>query len=186
MNPEGGVTQKSHVEQCQGEGLWRQRVNEAVPVRHDEAHPRGRAFFVCLLAVCGLAWAGTDGVWADAPPQNADPAIAEAIKLGQEFGIEVGEVDEEIQKELKMTKPEGVVVFEVIGGTPAELAGIKVRAVIKEIDKIEIRNLKDFGKALKKSMPLGNFTVGTYEPADPEVQGVGGLLNFHFVRIVKD
>ncbi len=40
--------------------------------------------------------------------------------------------------------------------------------------------------ALKRALPTENFTVGTYEPADPEVQGVGGLINFHFVRIVKD
>ncbi len=151
-----------------------------------KAHPQGRAFFVSTVLLWGLLLVSAPVLWADAPPKEGDVTAAEAIKLGQEFGIEVGEVDEEIQKELKMTRPEGVVVFEVIGGTPAELAGIKVRAVIKEIDKIEIRNLKDFGKALKKSMPLGNFTVGTYEPADPEVQGLGGLLNFHFVRIVKD
>lgn len=111
---------------------------------------------------------------------------AEAARLGEEFGIVVGPVDEEVQKELKMQKPEGVVVFEVIGGTPADLAGIKVRAVIKEIDKVEVRNMADFGRALKRAIPTGNFTVGTYEPADPEVQGVGGLINFHFVRIVKD
>lgn len=151
-----------------------------------KAHPQGRAFFISGLVTLCLLYVGMTGVGAGAPPEADEVSAAEAIKLGQEFGIEVGEVDEEIQRELKMTKPEGVVVFEVIGGTPAELAGIKVRAVIKEIDKMEIRNLKDFGKAIKKSMALGNFTVGTYEPADPEVQGVGGLLNFHFVRIVKD
>lgn len=111
---------------------------------------------------------------------------AEAVRLGEQFGIVVGPVDEEIQKELKMQKPEGVVVFEVIGGTPADLAGIKVRAVIKEIDKVEVRSMLDFGRALKRALPTENFTVGTYEPADPEVQGVGGLINFHFVRIVKD
>jgi len=135
-----------------------------------------------------LAW----GCWAIFPLGPAlaaggnDMTEAEAIRLGEEFGIVVGPVDEEIQKELKMVKPEGVVVFEVIGGTPAELAGIKVRAVIKEIDKIEVRNMLDFGRALKKAMATENFTVGTYEPADPEFQGVGGLVNFHFVRIVKD
>jgi len=109
-----------------------------------------------------------------------------AIRLGEQFGIIVGSVDEDIRKELKLQKPEGVVVFEVIGGTPAELAGIKVRAVIKEIDKVEVRNMTDFGRALQQVLATCNYTVGTYEPADPENQGVGGVLNFHFVPCVKD
>jgi len=95
-------------------------------------------------------------------------------------------MDEEIRKELKMVKAEGVVVFEVIGGTPADMAGIKVRAVIKEIDKVEVKNLVDFGRAIKQVMQTCNYTVGTYEAADPESQGVGGILNFHFVRCAKD
>lgn len=145
-----------------------------------KALPMGRAFFM-YLAAAGLALvpvllAATD----------AGMTEAEAVRLGEQFGIVIGPVDEEIQKELKMQKPEGVVVFEVIGGTPADLAGIKVRAVIKEIDKVEVRTMLDFGRALKRAMATENFTVGTYEPADPEVQGVGGLINFHFVRIVKD
>lgn len=124
----------------------------------------------------GLLFAETD----------SEMTEAEAARLGEQFGIVVGPVDAEIQKELKLTKPEGVVVFEVIGGSPADLAGIKVSAVIKEIDKIEVRNMLDFGRAIKRALPQVNFTVGTYEPADPEVQGVGGLINFHFVRIDKD
>jgi hypothetical protein len=111
---------------------------------------------------------------------------AEAKRLGEQFGIVVDSVDEEIRKELKMQRPEGVVVFEVIGGTPADSAGIKVRAVIKEIDKVEVRSLKDFGLALKRVLATCNFTVGTYEPADPDNQGVAGILNFHFVPCIKD
>ena len=107
--------------------------------------------------------------------ENGQMTAEEAVRLGEEFGIIVGPVDEEIQQELKMQKPEGVVVFEVLGGTQADLAGIKVRAVIKEIDKVEVRTLTDFGRALKRAMPTCNFTVGTYEPADPETQGVGGV-----------
>jgi len=110
----------------------------------------------------------------------------EAIRLGEQFGIVIGPMDEEIRKELKMVKPEGVVVFEVIGGTPADNAGIKVRAVIKEIDKVEVKTLVDFGRAIKQVMGTCNYTVGTYEAADPESQGVGGILNFHFVRCAKD
>ena len=117
---------------------------------------------------------------------NGQMTEEEALRLGEEFGIIVGEVDEEIQKELGLVRAQGVVVFEVIGGTPAELAGIKVAAVVKEIDKAEVRNLLDFGRALKEAMGQCGFTVGTYEPADPENQGVGGVINFHLVRCLRD
>jgi len=146
-----------------------------------KALPMGRAFFMYLLVLGMIMLPG----WLMAAAA-IEMTEAEAVRLGEQFGVVIGPVDEEIQKELKMQKPEGVVVFEVIGGTPADLAGIKVRAVIKEIDKVEVRTMLDFGRALKRAMATENFTVGTYEPADPEVQGVGGLINFHFVRIVKD
>ena len=136
----------------------------------------GACLLGTLLAVGPLVAAGLDGKMTDEM----------AVKLGEQFGIVVGPVDEEIQKELKLQKPEGVVVFEVIGETPAELAGIKVRAVIKEIDKVEVRTMADFGRALKRVLGTCNYTVGSYEPADPENQGVGGVLNFHFVRCAKD
>ena len=38
---------------------------------------------------------------------------------------------------------------------------------IKEIDKKEVKNMLDFGRHIKKAMHECNFTVGTYEPADP-------------------
>lgn len=118
--------------------------------------------------------------------ENGGMTKEEALRLGEEFGIIVGEVDEEIQKELGLTRPQGVVIFEVIGGTPAELSGIKVAAIVKEIDKAEVRNLFDFGRALKQAMGQCGFTVGTYEPADPDNQGVAGVINFHLVRCLKD
>lgn len=130
----------------------------------------------CAVCLVSPVSAGTDNEMNE----------SEAKRLGEQFGIVVDSVDEEIRKELKMQRPEGVVIFEVIGGTPADLAGIKVRAVIKEIDKVEVRSLKDFGLALKRVISTCNFTVGTYEPADPDTQGVAGILNFHFVPCVKD
>jgi hypothetical protein len=154
-----------------------------------KALPTGRAFFICLMV---LWW------WGGAPPSaravdagsshgsNGEMTDDEARRLGEEFGVVVDSVDEEIRKELKMQRPEGVAVFEVIAGTPADSAGIKVRAVIKEIDKYEVRNLKDFGMAMKRTKNSCNFTVGTYEPADPDTQGVGGAINFHFVGCKQD
>lgn len=109
-----------------------------------------------------------------------------ALILAEKFGIDVGEVDEEIREILGLTKAEGVVVFAVIGNSPAELSGIKVKAVIKEVDKYEIKTLVDLGNALEQSLSTKNFTVATYEPADPNNQGVTGGLNFHFVRVLQD
>jgi hypothetical protein len=109
----------------------------------------------------------------------------EATRLGEEFGIVIGAVDEDIQKELKLQQPQGVAVFEVIGNSRADYAGIKVRSVIKEIDKQEIRTMADFGRAIKKAMKECNFTVGTYEPADPG-DPVGWGVNFHFVGCKRD
>jgi len=120
--------------------------------------------------------------------QSADGQMTEekAIKLAEQFGVDVGAVDKEIQEMLGLTKAEGVVVFAVIGGSPAELSGIKVKAVIKEVDIYEIQNLLDLGNALEKTMSTPNFTVATYEPADIGDQGVTGGLNFHFVRVLQD
>ena len=136
-----------------------------------------------MLLFCGLVFSGTEVV--QAAMQNGAMTEDEASKLGEEFGIVVGAVDEEIQKELKLQKPQGVAVFEVIGNSRADYAGIKVRSVIKEIDKQEIRNMADFGKAIKKAMKECNFTVGTYEPADPG-DPVGWGVNFHFVGCRRD
>ena len=109
----------------------------------------------------------------------------EAVKLGEDFGMVVGEVDEEIREFLGLERATRVVVFEVIGGKPAALAGIKPRALIKEINSVEVTTLKDFGLALQEALPQENFSVATYEPADPDDQGISGGINFHFVRIEK-
>jgi hypothetical protein len=159
--------------------LKRSEPNVASPPMTPEACVRGLAYLLGLamvVALAGLVQAetGLNGMTED-----------EAAKLGEEFGILVGPVDEEIQKELKLQQPQGVAVFEVIGNSRADYAGIKVRSVIKEVDKHEIRTMADFGRAIKKAMSECNFTVGTYEPADPG-DPVGWGVNFHFVGCKRD
>ena len=117
----------------------------------------------------------------DREPMTVD----EAGRLGEEFGVIVGDVDEDIKKELKLERAQGVAVFEVIGSSRADNAGIKVRSIIKEIDKTEIGNMIEFGRAIKRGMKQCNFTVGTYEPADPG-DPVGWGVNFHFVGCKRD
>ncbi len=120
--------------------------------------------------------------------QSDDGGMTEdrAYALAEEFGIDVGEVDEEIKEILGLSKAEGVVVFGVIGSSPADRAGIKVKAIIKEVDGTDIQNLLELGRALEKAIPTQNFSVATFEPAGIDDQGVGGGMNFHFVRVEKD
>ena len=153
-----------------------------------KALPAGRAFLM-LLMMLGSAFVHGES-WAEqktgrAAVEKNGMTKEEAVRLGETFGMIVDEVDEEIQKELKMQRPEGVAVLEVIGNSSADYAGIKVRSVIKEIDKVEVKNLIDFGKALKRAMKDCNFTIGTYEPADPG-DPVGWGVNFHFVGCKRD
>ena len=121
-----------------------------------------------------------------AQSESGEMTEEKAYALAEEFGVDVGEVDEEIKNILGLTKAEGVVVFAVIGNTPADRAGIKVKAIIKEVDGTEIRNILELGRALEKALPTQNFSVATFEPAGIDDQGIGGGLNFHFVRIQKD
>ena len=98
----------------------------------------GRALVVCGVFF-GLLGSPLPGQTAN---DGADGmTVDEAAKLGEDFGVVVGEVDEEIQKELKLQRPQGVAVFEVIGNSRADYAGIKVRSVIKEIDKKEVKTI---------------------------------------------
>lgn len=156
---------------------WEPKIRSAMIAQGVFAN--GRAYLFCIATVLSLAGlvqaeTGLNGMTED-----------EAARLGEEFGIVVGPVDEEIQKELKLQQPQGVAVFEVIGNSRADYAGIKVRSVIKEVDKHEIRTMVDFGRAIKKAMNECNFTVGTYEPADPG-DPVGWGVNFHFVGCKRD
>ena len=121
-----------------------------------------------------------------AQSESGEMTEEKAYALAEKFGVDVGEVDEEIKNILGLTKAEGVVVFAVIGNTPADRAGIKVKAIIKEVDGTEIRNILELGRALEKALPTQNFSVATFEPAGIDDQGIGGGLNFHFVRIQKD
>ena len=143
----------------------------------------GRAFVLCVSLYMGAS-PGLAPALVSA--ENQEPmTVDEAGQLGEEFGVIVGEVDEAIKKELKLERAQGVAVFEVIGSSRADYAGIKVRSIIKEIDKTEIRNMIDFGRAIKRGMKECNFTVGTYEPADPG-DPVGWGVNFHFVGCKRD
>ena len=119
----------------------------------------------------------------------ADAAVlkgADPKALAEEFGVIVGPVTEDIRKELNLRTSEGVAVFEIIGDSLADLAGIKVKSVIAEINNQPVRNLDDFGRLLSLALAQGNATIGSWEPANPEDQGASQQMNFHFVPKRQD
>jgi membrane-associated protease RseP (regulator of RpoE activity) len=121
-----------------------------------------------------------------APDSSVEKRNKDVIAMAEQFGMIVGPVTEDIRKELNLRSAEGVAVFEVIGDSLAERAGIKVGAVIAEINKAPVRSLDDLGRLLTEALEKGNFTVSTWEPTNPENQGQGGQLNFHFVPKAMD
>ena len=155
----------------------------------NKTFPQDEGFFhpTLMLLLFVLSFAFHIGIpsWSLSASEHEAMSEEEALQLGEEFGVVVGEVDEELRDFLGLQRAEGVVVFEVIGGKPADLAGVKARSIIKEIDQVDIKTLVDFGRALKAALRTENFSLATYEPADPDTQGVAGGINFHFVRIEK-
>jgi membrane-associated protease RseP (regulator of RpoE activity) len=143
----------------------------------------------CGVVVAGLVSAAPQAARASsdtksvalAPDSSVEKRNKDVIAMAEQFGLIVGPVTEDIRKELNLRSAEGVAVFEVIGDSLAERAGIKVGAVIAEINKAPVRSLDDLGRLLTEALEKGNFTVSTWEPTNPENQGQGGQLNFHFV-----
>ena len=133
------------------------------------------------IVVAGLLGLAVIPAVAASAGQGADPKA-----LAEKFGLIVGPVTEDIRKELNMKKAVGVAVFEVIGDSLADRAGIKVKAVIAEINNKPVRDLEDFGKLLAAGLEMGNLTIGTWEPASPDDQGATAQMNFHFVPTRKD
>src|SRR3989454_3787629 len=86
---------------------------------------------VLLGIVVSVAHAASDATTdkksvALTPDKAADKKQKDIIAMAEEFGLIVGPVTEDIRKELNLRSAEGVAVFEVIGDSLAELAGIKV------------------------------------------------------------
>ncbi len=129
----------------------------------------------------GVVLAGLLGLVMVSPADAAGVKGADPKVLAEEFGLIVGPVTEDIRKELNLRTSEGVAVFEIIGDSLADLAGIKVKSVIAEINHQPVRNLDDFGRKLSRALTEGNATIGTWEPASPEEQGASQQMNFHFV-----
>jgi hypothetical protein len=130
-----------------------------------------------LASALLLAWIFLIGV----SPTVLTQTRLDPVALGKEFGVIVGPLTPDIRKELNVRLTNGVAVFAIIGNSLAEAAGLKSRVVITEINHRRVHNLEEFGRLLAEVLPMGNFTVGTWEPTSPDEQGQSQQVNFYFV-----
>lgn len=78
----------------------------------------------------------------------------EDIKKNVFSGLSVMEMTKDIARQLNLDIAEGgVVVVKVVGGTPADDAGLKRGDVIHEIDRKRIRNIEDFNRITSEIKP---------------------------------
>jgi len=78
---------------------------------------------------------------------------AETIK---ELGFSVTNLTEELAKHLGYEDDSGVVVREVIPGSQADQAGIAPGVLIKEVNRRQVNNTKEFNEEIKKAQKKGS------------------------------
>ncbi len=68
-----------------------------------------------------------------------------------ELGISVQNLTADLAKQFGYTEGEGVLITEVEPGSPAQLKGIQEGTIIKEVNRIPVKNVEEFEDALKKN-----------------------------------
>lgn len=82
-------------------------------------------------------------------------------ELLEEFGLVIGDITPEIVRRFGIpANTKGVVILQVIPGTPAEIANLKPGMIIEEVNNKRIRNSLEFFDALKPSREKRSVLLG--------------------------
>ncbi len=77
--------------------------------------------------------------------------LAGTSDMGQQLGLKVATIDKQTATEYKVPEGSGVVVTEVVPGSPADYAGIQQGMVILEVNRQTVNDVGQFNTALKDS-----------------------------------
>lgn len=107
---------------------------------------------------------GAQGIGFAIPINEAKAVLNDLIESGMVLrpfiGISYGTVDEAVARQLDLPVSEGVLIGEVLPGTAAERAGLRVRDVIVAVGRTPIRNTEDFMAAIE-DMQVGDVLLLT-------------------------
>jgi len=78
-------------------------------------------------------------------------AEMQAENFKKDYGLTVDNIKPEWRNKYNITVTAGVVVTDVVSGSPAEDAGIMPGDVIREVNKEPVKNLDDYQKGMEKS-----------------------------------
>jgi serine protease Do len=78
---------------------------------------------------------------------SGEPVSAEGL------GLTLSNITPQVMNEFRLRDKTGVIVVNVASGSPADDAGIETGDVIKEVNRIPIKNLNDFESAAKRAGP---------------------------------
>lgn len=82
--------------------------------------------------------------------ERKDQEVAVNEKMGDYFGMTVQDITPQIAEGLGLTERTGVIVSNVQDGSPADDAGIKVRDIIIQVNKVNVRSVRDFQREMSK------------------------------------
>ncbi len=74
-------------------------------------------------------------------------------KPRHDYGLAVDNIKPQWRKKFAITVPSGVVVTDVVSGSPGDDAGIQTGDVIREVNKKPVKDLSDYRKEIEKAGP---------------------------------
>jgi serine protease Do len=75
------------------------------------------------------------------------------------FGLAVQEINPEVARQFGIGKNDGVIVTDVVGGSPADDVGIQPQDIIAQVNKVKISSMKDYNREMSKAAERKSVTL---------------------------
>ena len=100
---------------------------------------------------------GYMGIGFAIPSKMASNVVNQLIKNGSVtrgfLGVTMQPIDEELASFYKLDKPQGALITDIVKGSPADIAGIKVEDIIVAYNNTPVENLSSFRNAVSMMTP---------------------------------
>ena len=94
---------------------------------------------------------------------KATLTLSSRAKILKKLGFNIHNLTPDLREQFGYTNEKGVVITEVAPGSPADQAGLRPGMLIIEVNRIPVKNTREFFKALKKSKKTGKVLLLVYD-----------------------